>query len=162
MKKAFSHITEEGTVTMVNVENKVPSQRIAIAQAVVYFNQETFTLLEENALPKGDVLTTAKIAGIMGAKQSSTLIPMCHPLALTYIDIRFTKLPLKYALQIESEVHTYGVTGVEIEALLAVQIAAVTVYDMCKAVQKDICIGDCVLIYKSGGKSGEYRYHNEK
>ncbi|MDE7468966.1 MAG: cyclic pyranopterin monophosphate synthase MoaC [Desulfovibrionaceae bacterium] len=158
MEKVFSHIAEDGTVTMVNMNEKTPSHRIAIAESIVYFNEKTFHMLEENALPKGDVLTTAKIAGIMAAKQSSTLIPMCHPLALTYIDIRFTKLSSSYSLVLESEVHTYGVTGVEIEALVAVQIASITVYDMCKAVQKDIQIGDCKLLYKSGGKSGEYRY----
>ena len=158
MKEGFSHITREGDITMVNVIDKSPSQRVAIAQSTVYFNEATFALLEKNALPKGDVLITAKIAGIMAAKRSAELIPMCHPLSLTYVDVRFTKIASSFALIIEAEVHTHGVTGVEIEALVAVQIASITVYDMCKAVQKDICIGDCRLIYKSGGKNGEYKF----
>lgn len=161
MSSVFSHITHDGAVNMVNVEEKKPSQRVARARCIVYFNESTFTLLDNVALPKGDVLVTAKIAGIMAAKQTAMLIPMCHPLTLTYIDIQFTKCPEEYALKIESEVHTYGVTGVEVEAMVAVQITALTVYDMCKAVQKNIRIGDCVLLYKAGGKSGEYTYNHE-
>lgn len=161
MTQAFSHITHDGAVAMVDVASKKPTKRVAIAQCYVLFNANTFQLLENSALPKGDVLTTAKIAGIFAAKQTPNLIPMCHPLSLTYIDITFDKNPLEYSLRIQSEVHTYGLTGVEVEAMVATQIAALTIYDMCKAVQKDIIISNCVLLYKNGGKSGEYTYKND-
>ncbi|MGL4721673.1 MAG: cyclic pyranopterin monophosphate synthase MoaC [Desulfovibrionaceae bacterium] len=154
----FSHITEDGSVTMVDIAKKDVTLRKAVAVSTVYVNDKTFILLEQKALPKGDVLTVAKIAGIMGAKQTSALIPMCHPLYLSYMDIEFTLDETCGAIHIKATACTEGKTGVEMEALVAVQIAALTIYDMCKAVQKDIQIDACHLEYKEGGKSGIYQY----
>lgn len=153
---AFSHMTDDGGVTMVDVGHKAETRRTAIVRTVVEINATTLDLLKRSALPKGDVLTTAKIAGIMAAKRTADLIPMCHPLAISYADIRFTVHDTPPAIHIEAEVRTAGQTGVEMEALVAAQIAAATIYDMCKAVQKDIVIRDCRLTYKAGGKSGTF------
>lgn len=154
---AFSHMTEDGAVTMVDVGHKNPTQRTAIVRAVVEVSPATLDLLKHRALPKGDVLTTAKIAGIMAAKRTAELIPMCHPLAISYADVRFEVRDTPPSIALEAEVRTTGQTGVEMEALIAAQTAAATIYDMCKAVQKDIVIRDCRLVFKSGGKSGTFR-----
>ncbi len=152
MEKHFSHMQSDGSITMVDVGEKKHSQRVAIVRARVYLAPATLELLKQSALPKGDVLTTAKIAGIMAAKRTAELIPLCHPLFLSYVDIRFTLED--FGLTLEAEARTSGQTGVEMEALVGAQVAAATIYDMCKAVQKDIMIGDVGLVYKSGGKSG--------
>ncbi|MFI3272507.1 MAG: cyclic pyranopterin monophosphate synthase MoaC [Pseudomonadota bacterium] len=153
----FSHMTEDGTVTMVDVGKKKDTKRTAIVRCVVEVNETTLDLLKRKALPKGDVLTTAKIAGIMAAKQTANLIPMCHPLAINYADVRFEVKDMPPSIELEAEVRMSGKTGVEMEALIAAQVAAATIYDMCKAVQKDIIIRDCRLVYKAGGKSGTFR-----
>ncbi|GFM38159.1 cyclic pyranopterin monophosphate synthase MoaC [Desulfovibrio psychrotolerans] len=158
----FSHMHDDGSITMVDVGGKADSRRVAIVRTVVEVSPATLDLLKRQALPKGDVLTTAKVAGIMAAKRTSELIPLCHPLFLSYADVRFTvadpddTCPAGRIL-IEAEARTTGQTGVEMEALVAAQTAAMTIYDMCKAVQKDIVIRDCRLVYKAGGKSGEFR-----
>lgn len=156
MSGKLSHIDQDGNACMVDVGHKAETQRTAIAETRVILSPETFALLSEDALPKGDVLTTAKIAGIFAAKKTAELIPMCHPLPLSYVDVRFTALEESSTIVIEAEARTAGQTGVEMEALTAAQVAALTVYDMCKAVQKDIILSDCRLLYKSGGKSGTY------
>ena len=156
MANEFSHMYADGSVTMVDVGRKEESVRIAIAGAVVEINATTLDLLKRAALPKGDVLTTAKIAGIMAAKRTSELIPMCHPLILDYVDIRFEIHDTPPRIHLEAEARCTGRTGVEMEALIAAQVAAATIYDMCKAVQKDICITHVRLLHKSGGKSGEF------
>ncbi len=156
-QNAFTHLDADGNACMVDVGAKEATKRIAIVSSKVLVNENTLQLLKQNALPKGDVLTTAKIAGILAAKQTSSLIPLCHPLALSYVDIRFNVVDCPPSIEIESEAHTTDKTGVEMEAIIAAQIAAATIYDMCKAVQKDICIQECRLIKKSGGKS-EYLY----
>jgi len=153
---SFSHMDGDGNARMVDVSGKSDTKRVAIACAEVLLNEETFTLLSEKALPKGDVLATAKIAGIMGAKQTHLLVPMCHPLPLSYVDIRFTTDPEKFVVHVEAEARTTGKTGVEMEALVAAQVAAATIFDMCKAVQKDIVIDNTRVVYKSGGKSGAF------
>ncbi|WP_250645468.1 cyclic pyranopterin monophosphate synthase MoaC [Salidesulfovibrio onnuriiensis] len=153
----FSHMDSDGNARMVDVSAKDDTKRMAIVRAVVRLSSKTLSMLLENALPKGDVLTTAKIAGIQAAKQTHHLIPMCHPLSINYVDVRFEVDRHESAINIEAEVRTTGKTGVEMEALIAAQVAAATIYDMCKAVQKDILITDCRLVYKSGGKSGEFR-----
>jgi len=127
-----------------------------VAGAVVEMNAATLDLLKRAALPKGDVMTTAKIAGIMAAKRTSELIPLCHPVALDYVDIRFAIHDDPPSVRLEAEARCTGRTGVEMEALVAAQMAAAAVYDMCKAVQKDMRITDVRLLRKSGGKSGEY------
>jgi cyclic pyranopterin phosphate synthase len=141
---------------MVDVGSKDESTRIAIAGAVVEMNAAPLDLLHRAALPKGDVLTTAKIAGIMAAKRTSELIPMCHPLMLDYVDIRFDIHDAPPCISLEAEVRCTGRTGVEMEALIAAQVAAATVYDMRKAVQKDMRITNVRLLHKSGGKSGDF------
>ncbi len=152
----LTHIDEAGDARMVDVGEKAHSKRIAIAETTVVLSRETFDMLQENALPKGDALATAKIAGILAAKQTHALIPMCHPLPLSYVDVRFAPDAASASIRIEAESRTTGQTGVEMEALMAAQVAALTVYDMCKAVQKDILITGCRLLHKSGGKSGTY------
>jgi len=156
MAKEFSHLHADGSVTMVDVGPKQESARVAVAGAVVEMNEATLDLLKRAALPKGDVLTTAKIAGIMAAKRASELIPLCHPLMLDYVDIRFEICDEPPRIRLEAEVRCTGRTGVEMEALVAVQMAAAAIYDMCKAVQKDMRITDVRLLRKSGGKSGEF------
>ncbi len=156
MMKKLTHVKDDGSVQMVDVGEKPSTERIAIFRTKVCLSQKTFKLLQDKALPKGDVLTTAKIAGIQAAKLTSHLIPMCHPIFLSHVDVRFFPNPDDYSIIIEAEAKTTAQTGVEMEALVAVQVAAMTIYDMCKAVQRDILITDCKLIYKSGGRSGTY------
>lgn len=156
MDSTFSHMDNSGSITMVDVGHKQESQRTAIVEAVVEMSARTLTLLEQAALPKGDVLTTAKIAGILAAKRTAELVPLCHPLPLSFVDVRFTVCHNPPSVRLEAEARTTGRTGVEMEALIAAQIAAATIYDMCKAVQKDIIIRDVRLLHKSGGKSGVF------
>lgn len=156
MDTKLTHIDEAGNVLMVDVGDKPATKRRAVVKARVLLNADTFDLLARNALPKGDVLTTAKIAGIMAAKKTWELIPMCHPLFLSKVDVRLEPVPQDLAIDIEAEAWTIGQTGVEMEALVAAQVAAMTIYDMCKAVQRDIRITDCRLVHKSGGQSGEF------
>ena len=153
---AFSHLAADGSLCMVDVGTKVETDRVARARAVVEMRAETLDLLRRDALPKGDVLATAKIAGIMAAKRTWEMIPLCHPLSITYADVRFTIQDEPPAVILETEVRTTGKTGVEMEALFAAQTAAATIYDMAKAVQKDMIIRDVRLLYKAGGKSGEF------
>lgn len=157
MADGFSHMDDDGNARMVDVSAKNDTQRTAIVRCTVRLAPETLRLLKENALPKGDVLTTAKIAGIQGAKRTADLIPMCHPLPISYVDVRFTVLDEASAIDLECEVRTTYKTGVEMEALVGCQIAAATIYDMCKAVQKDVVIDGARLVFKSGGKSGTFR-----
>lgn len=152
----FSHIGEDGSATMVDVGDKQASRRVAIAASCVKMAPATLDLLARQALPKGDVLTTAKIAGIMAAKNTEKLIPLCHQVPLDYVDVKFRIDFESSCIHIEAEARTYSRTGVEMEALTAAQVAALTIYDMCKAVQKDLLITDCRLLYKAGGRSGDF------
>ena len=139
---------------MVDVGGKAATERRAIAEAVVALAPETMQLLRTQALPKGDVLTCAKVAGILAAKRTGELIPLCHPLGLSFVDIRFAITD--GCVHITAETRTTGPTGVEMEAIVAAQMAAATIYDMCKAVQRDIVIKNVRLLHKSGGKSGVF------
>lgn len=150
----LTHFNEEGRAHMVEVGHKDDTSRIAIAQGQITMKPETIAMVEEGLLKKGDVLSVSQIAGIMGAKKTSELIPMCHNIFLTGTNIKFNIL--EDAIEIEAEVKTRGKTGVEMEALTAVSLAALTIYDMCKAVDKDMVIGEIKLIEKTGGKSGKY------
>lgn len=141
---------------MVDVTAKASTPRQAVAQGRVQMKKATLKLLEEGRVAKGNVLTAAKIAGIMAAKKTGELIPLCHPLGVTSVDLEFTIDRKKPRVIISSRVQTVGQTGVEMEALTAVSIAALTVYDMCKAVDKEMIIEDIVLLEKSGGKSGTF------
>lgn len=154
---AFSHLDEKGNARMVDVSEKSATQREARAMARIRLKRETIDLLLEKALPKGDVLTVAKIAGIMAAKKTSELIPLCHPLNITHADIAFRVLPEESLIEIESSVKVVGITGVEMEALVAASVAALTIYDMCKAVDKGMVITDIMLLEKKGGRSGDYK-----
>lgn len=150
----LTHFNAEGRARMVDVTEKAKTDRIARACASVRMAEETMQRIHEGSIGKGDVLAVAQVAGIMAAKNTSGIIPMCHPLLLTKIDLSFTLEPT--VLHIFSEVRCCGETGVEMEALTAVSAAALTVYDMCKAVQRDMTITDVRLLYKEGGKSGVY------
>jgi cyclic pyranopterin monophosphate synthase len=150
----LSHVDEHGRVRMVDTANKEITSRRAIASARVLMTNETVSALREHRTPKGDPLETARLAGIMAAKRTADLIPLCHPLPLTHIDVRATLEADGVAL--EADVSTNAQTGVEMEALTAVSVAALTVYDMCKALEKGMTITDVRLERKSGGKSGDY------
>ena len=153
----FSHFNDSGRARMVDVGGKADTVRSATAAGQVAVSGETFRLIKSGGLKKGDVLGTAQIAGIMAAKRTSDFIPMCHPLILSGIDIDFSLDEDNYIIGITATVRCVGTTGVEMEALTAVSAAALTIYDMCKAVQKDIVINYIRLIEKKGGKSGDYR-----
>lgn len=157
MGQDFSHIADDGSARMVDVSGKPDTDRTAVVRGHVRMSAATMDLLERRALPKGDALNTARIAGILAAKKTAELIPLCHPLPLSFVDVRFSVNREQSRVDVEAEVRTTAPTGVEMEALLAVQVACATIYDMCKAVQKDMVIGDCRLVFKSGGKSGEFR-----
>jgi cyclic pyranopterin phosphate synthase len=156
MPDDLSHIDAQGQTRMVDVAGKAATRRIAVAAARVVVSPKTMALLQAAALPKGDALATAKIAGILAAKRAFELIPLCHPLPLSFADVRFTVDEAACAVIIEAEARTDAPTGVEMEALTAASVAALTLYDMCKAVQKDIEITAVRLLFKSGGKSGTF------
>ena len=152
----FTHFNEEGRAKMVDVGEKPESRRTAIAAARVLINKETFTLIRSGGMKKGDVLTVAQIAGVMGAKRTPDLIPMCHPVIIDGIDLSLHLDEARCSVEIEATVSCDGRTGVEMEALTAVSTAALTVYDMCKAVQKDMVITDIRLLSKTGGVHGDF------
>lgn len=152
----FSHFNDAGRARMVDVSGKDETVRTAVAAGRVRMNAETFALVKSGGMKKGDVLTTAQIAGVMAAKKTSDMIPMCHTLALTGVDLSFDLNEAELTVDITATVKCRGVTGVEMEALTAVSVAALTVYDMCKAVQKDMEITDIRLLTKTGGKSGTF------
>ena len=152
----FTHFNESGRARMVDVSEKAETARTAVAAGRVRMNRETFTLVKTGGMKKGDVLTTAQIAGVMAAKRTSDLIPMCHTLLLTGVDLDFALNEADCTVDITATVKCTGQTGVEMEALTAVSVAALTVYDMCKAVQRDMEITDIRLLKKTGGKSGTF------
>lgn len=153
----FTHLDENGRARMVYVSNKESTDRVALATGKVFLNDKTYTMVKNQEIQKGDVLTVAKIAGIMAAKNTSNLIPMCHPINLTSIDIEFKMDDERKVIEIFARAMLNAKTGVEMEALTAVSVTALTIYDMCKAVQKDIEIGEIKLLRKTGGKSGDYK-----
>jgi cyclic pyranopterin monophosphate synthase len=155
MSNQLSHIDETGRARMVNVGHKPDTERSATARGEVRMRPETLALIQAGAMKKGDVLTVAQLAGVMGAKRTSELIPLCHPLPLTHIDVVITPDTDLPGVQIIASVHTVGKTGVEMEALTAVSIAALTVYDMAKAVEKTMQIQNIRLVEKHGGMSGD-------
>ena len=152
----FTHFTDDGRPQMVNVGEKDETRRMAVAGGRVNMSQDTLNTVKSGGLKKGDVLSVAQLAGIMGAKQTAHLIPLCHPLALSHVDVQLTLNEPDCAIDIRAECHLDGKTGVEMEALTAVSVAALTVYDMCKAVDKAMVIRDIRLLHKSGGKSGTF------
>lgn len=152
----LSHLDGEGKARMVDVTEKDPTVREAVATGKVEMHPRTLSLIEGGDVPKGDVLGVARIAAVMAAKKTGDLIPMCHPLELTGIDIAFRTDADRGEITIEARVRTVGRTGVEMEALTAVSVAALTIYDMCKAVDKDMRVTDIMVMSKKGGKSGTY------
>jgi len=155
--KKFTHIDSEGKARMVDVSEKAATVREAVARGFVTMNPDTVQMILDRNIPKGDVVATARIAGIMAAKKTGELVPMCHPLNLTSVAVEITVEEIKSRVSIEARVKTVGQTGVEMEALTAVSVAALTIYDMCKAVDKEMSISGIVLVEKRGGKSGEFR-----
>jgi len=156
MAKDFSHLDETGGISMVNVGAKRTTHREAVAVATVRMSPATMTRLVEQALPKGDVLTTAKVAGVLAAKQTPSLIPLAHSISLDSVDITFDLDPAGGTIEVRSIVRCEGKTGVEMEAMTACAVAALTIYDMCKSAEKGITIESLQLMRKSGGKSGTW------
>ena len=152
--KKLSHFDEQGKIKMVDVSGKATTTRRAVASAIVLLSKETIAILRSNENPKGNPLEIARIAGIMAAKRTSDLIPLCHQINLSKVDVKIELT--ETGISLEAEAKTASQTGVEMEALTAVSVAALTIYDMCKAVQKDIVITEIQLESKSGGKSGDF------
>lgn len=153
---SLSHFDAQGQAHMVDVGGKTPTHRIAVASGRIEMQPETLALIASGTAKKGDVLGIARIAGIMAAKRTSDLIPLCHPLALTRVAVEFELLPARNSVRCAATVETVGPTGVEIEALTAVQVALLTIYDMCKAVDRGMVIHDVRVEEKHGGRSGSY------
>jgi len=157
----FTHFNESGLARMVDVSAKSATERVATAQAKVFMSPETLEKIQRGKIAKGDVLAVAQVAGVMGAKRTPDLIPMCHPLLLTSVDVGFQEESQpdhegRCSITVTATAKTTGPTGVEMEAMTAVSVAALTIYDMCKAVDKDMSFGEICLLSKSGGKSGTY------
>jgi cyclic pyranopterin phosphate synthase len=152
----FTHIDEKGRVRMVDVTEKKPTIRTAVAGGMICMNPETIDLIQNRKVKKGNVLETARIAGIMAAKKTAELIPMCHPLNITHIQLDFSPDAAASCIRIEAAVRAIDQTGVEMEAITAVSVAALTIYDMCKSTDKEMTISNIQLLKKSGGKSGPY------
>lgn len=152
----LTHFDAEGKAVMVDVSDKAETERVATARGSITMQPETLALITSGGVKKGDVLSVARLAGIMGAKRTPDLIPLCHPLALTSVKVDLTVDPARNAVDITATCKLKGRTGVEMEALTAVAVAALTVYDMCKAVDRGMVIGEIRLVHKSGGKSGTF------
>jgi len=152
----LTHLNDHGQAHMVDIASKVDSDRTAIATGSISMKKETLELITKGNIPKGDVLTVARIAGIMGAKKTSELIPLCHPLPLSKVDINLSINDNLPGLDVKATVRTFGKTGVEMEALTGVSITALTIYDMVKAVDKTMSIDKIILTFKDGGKSGRF------
>lgn len=158
----FTHFDDLGNARMVSVGEKAVTKRTAVAAGRVLVNRHTFDLIQSGGIKKGDVLTVAQVAGIMGAKRTPDLIPMCHPILLTGVELEITLNEQNLAVEIMATTKCSGVTGVEMEALTAVTAAALTIYDMCKAVQRDMVIDHIRLLKKTGGQSGDFQREEEK
>jgi cyclic pyranopterin phosphate synthase len=154
--RGLTHLTPEGAARMVDVSAKPETSREAVARAVLRMTPATLDIIRQGNAPKGDVLGVARTAGILAAKRTSDLIPLCHPLRITGVDVAFSETPNRGELAIEASVRTVDKTGVEMEALTAVSVAALTVYDMIKAVERGVAIAEIHLLEKSGGKSGPW------
>ena len=153
----FTHFDQQGRARMVDVGDKAPARRTAVAGARVLVNEATFARIRDGGMQKGDVLSVAQVAGIMGAKRTPELIPMCHPVRIDGVDLALTLDEDRRCVDIRASVRCEGRTGVEMEALTAAATAALTVYDMCKAVQRDIVVSDIRLLEKTGGVHGDFR-----
>lgn len=152
----LTHFDKDGNARMVDVGHKAITDRMAVAEGFITVSETIYKRIEEGTMKKGDVLSVAQLAAIMGAKQTSQLIPLCHPLALTKVDVHCQLVPDTWQIQVTAMVETRGQTGVEMEALTAVHVGLLTIYDMCKAVDKGMVIGPIYLVEKDGGKSGHF------
>ena len=152
----LSHLDEKGRARMVDVSEKEVTSRIAVARGTIHMRPETLELIRQGKVEKGDVFSVARVAGIMAAKKTSELIPMCHPLNITSVQITLTPESAPARVDIEASVRVSGKTGVEMEAMTAVAVAGLTIYDMCKAVDREMTLGEIRLVEKSGGKSGTF------
>ena len=157
----LTHLDEQGRAQMVDVGGKPDTERVAVARGEIRMRPQTLRLIAEKGVPKGDALAVAQVAGIMAAKRVPELIPLCHPLLLSKVDVQFNIDEQASRIEITAEVHSTGKTGVEMEALTAVSVAALTIYDMAKAVERTMRIGQIRLVRKSGGKSGEIVLEDE-
>ncbi len=155
-RKGLSHLDKDGTAVMVDVSNKDVTSRVAIAAGTISMQTDTMRLVQKGGLKKGDVISVARLAGILGAKRTPELIPLCHPLTLQNIEIKLDLIPTNNIINIEATCKVMGQTGVEMEALTAVSITALTIYDMCKAVDRTMKLTDIRLVSKSGGKSPDF------
>ena len=156
----LTHLDEQGAARMVNVGEKQVTQRVASAQAVITMQPETLRMITDGTAPKGDVFACARIAGIMAAKKTAELIPMCHPIPIESVEIAIEAIS-ETQVRVVSTLRCSHKTGIEMEALTAASIAALTIYDMCKAVDRGMRIDETLLLYKNGGRSGEYRHREE-
>jgi cyclic pyranopterin phosphate synthase len=152
----LSHLDDHGRAKMVDVSDKDITSRIAVARGTIRMRAATLALILDDKIEKGDVFSVARVAGIMAAKKTSELIPMCHPLNITSVEIDLTPVENPARVEIEARVRVSGKTGVEMEAMTAVSVAGLTIYDMCKAVDREMSIGEIRLVKKSGGKSGTF------
>ena len=157
----FTHLNAKGQVRMVDVSDKEASARTAVAGGTISMTPETYDLIQRQAVKKGNVLETARIAGIMAAKRTSELIPMCHPISITHAQVDFIPDDDGHRFKIQAQVRTIDQTGVEMEAMTAVSIAALTIYDMCKSHDREMIISDIQLLEKSGGKSGTFKKNQD-
>ncbi len=162
MEQQLTHINDQGRAKMVDVSAKADTQRIGVASGRIKMQKSTFELITEGKIKKGDVLAVAQVAGVMAAKKTWELIPMCHPLLLTGVDIHFELYPDSSEIEAIASVKTTGKTGIEMEALQAVSTALLTIYDMCKAVDRGMEIREIFLLEKDGGKSGHFIREREK
>jgi len=156
VKEVLTHINKEGRAKMVDVSEKSQTKREAVASAKIYMKKETLERIKEGTMKKGDVLSVAQVGGIMGAKKTSDFIPMCHPIMISGCDISFNLDFENNKIDIIATAKTIGQTGIEMEALTAVSVAALTIYDMCKAIDREMVISEIKLLKKSGGKSGDF------
>lgn len=161
MSKQLTHLDESGRAKMVNVGDKPETERVAVARGTVLMQPETLRLIVEGNMKKGDVLTVAQLAGVMAAKRTSDLIPLCHPLLLSHVDVTCQLNQEKSCVDIEAIVRLTGKTGVEMEALTAVTVAGLTIYDMAKAVDRSMCLTDVHVVRKAGGQSGDWQLEAE-
>lgn len=152
----LSHLDAEGRARMVDVTEKVVTERIAAARGTIFMRAETLALIMERKIEKGDVFSVARVAGIMAAKKTSDLIPMCHPLNITSVEVELNPQKNPPRVEIEAVVRVTGKTGVEMEAMTAAAVSGLTIYDMCKAVDREMTLGEIRLVKKSGGKSGTF------
>jgi cyclic pyranopterin phosphate synthase len=159
MGDRLTHVDERGAARMVDIAGKPITHRRAVAQALIRMSPETLAMIADGQVPKGDAIAVARVAGIMAAKRTSDLIPLCHPLALTHVSVDFE--PVSDGVRITAAVETNDVTGVEMEALTAASVAALTLYDMCKAVDRGMTVDNLGLVLKEGGKSGRWSREEE-